>query len=213
VTGLSGATGSSLNYRISVPAGAFNLKITTTGSNGDAELYVKFGSAPTTSVYDFRSIASGSNETITIASPSTGTYHILVYGDAAYTNVTLLAKYDGPFNGPIYTNDTDYTIPDNNTTGVSSPVTVTRTGNSVKVKVTVDIIHTYSGDLTLTLIAPNNTEWVLRARQGGSVDNIKESYSVDTAGVESSGVWKLKVQDLASISTGYINSWSLQFVN
>ena len=143
-----------------------------------------------------------------------GMYHILAYADsAAFSNLTLLAKYDGPFYGPVYTNDTDYNIPDNNTTGVQSPVTATRTGDSIKVKVTVDIIHTYSGDLTLTLIAPNGSQWVLRARQGGSSDNIKESYSVDTPGVESSGVWKLKVQDLARISTGYINSWSLQFIN
>ncbi len=50
VTGVSGATGSQKFWTMSVPAGATNLTISTSGGTGDADLYVKFGSAPTLSV-------------------------------------------------------------------------------------------------------------------------------------------------------------------
>ena len=48
VTGVSGAAGSDKLYSLDVPAGATGLKFVTTGGTGDADLYVKFGSAPTT---------------------------------------------------------------------------------------------------------------------------------------------------------------------
>ena len=47
VTGLGASTGNSLNYTMVVPAGACNLTFMTSGGTGDADLYVRFGSAPT----------------------------------------------------------------------------------------------------------------------------------------------------------------------
>ncbi|WP_367379596.1 PPC domain-containing protein [Arsenicicoccus sp. oral taxon 190] len=44
-------------YSIKVPAGATNLQITTSGGTGDVDLYVKAGSAPTTTSYDCRPTA------------------------------------------------------------------------------------------------------------------------------------------------------------
>ncbi|MEA2336210.1 MAG: bacillolysin, partial [Thermoanaerobaculia bacterium] len=54
VTGLSGATGSFTNYKITVPTGQTQLKITMSGGTGDADLYVKLGAQPTSTVYDYR---------------------------------------------------------------------------------------------------------------------------------------------------------------
>jgi hypothetical protein len=54
VTGLSAAINTALNYTMVVPAGATGLSFAISGGTGDADLYVKFGSAPTTSVYDCR---------------------------------------------------------------------------------------------------------------------------------------------------------------
>lgn len=53
LTNLSGSTAS--GYTLEVPSGASNLVFTTSGGTGDADLYVKYGSAPTTSSYQCRS--------------------------------------------------------------------------------------------------------------------------------------------------------------
>src|SRR5690606_9305818 len=47
VTGISGSSGSTQYWTITVPAGASNLNIATSGGSGDADLYVRFGSQPT----------------------------------------------------------------------------------------------------------------------------------------------------------------------
>jgi len=63
------------------------------GSAGqDADLYVKFGSEPTTDDFDFSSLSSTSTESVTINAPQEGTWYILVHGFTAYSDVTLSAE-------------------------------------------------------------------------------------------------------------------------
>lgn len=93
VTGLSAAKNGKLNYTVAVPAGATNLKIAISGGSGDADLYVKFGSAPTTSSYDCRPYVTGNTESCTAASPQTGTYYVMLNGYAAFSGVTLKATW------------------------------------------------------------------------------------------------------------------------
>jgi serine protease len=88
-TGLTATAGNSLSYTMVVPAGATNLKFVTAGGSGDADLYVKFGSAPTTSSYDCRSIGSSTSETCNIASAQAGTYYVLVSAYASFSGVSL----------------------------------------------------------------------------------------------------------------------------
>ena len=92
-TGLSGASGSSTFYTLDVPAGASDLVFQMSGGTGDADLYVRFGSPPTTSTYDCRPYLNGNNETCTFASPSTGTYHVMLQGFSAYSGVTLTGSF------------------------------------------------------------------------------------------------------------------------
>jgi len=94
VTGLSGATNTKLYYTVQIPAGATNLAITTSGGTGDEDLYVKFGSTPTTSSYDCRPYVTGNSESCTVASPSTGTYYIMLNGYSAFSGVTLKATWN-----------------------------------------------------------------------------------------------------------------------
>lgn len=94
VTGLSGSRGSAQYWTVTVPSGASNLVIKTSGGSGDSDLYVKFGSNPTTSSYDCRPYRTGTSETCRFSSPSTGTYHIMLNGYAAYSGVTLSASYN-----------------------------------------------------------------------------------------------------------------------
>src|SRR4051794_14708722 len=95
VTGISGATGSWTNYKITVPTGQTQLKITMSGGTGDADLYVKRGAQPTATVYDYRPYLTGNNETVTVTNPVAGDWYISLNGYAAYSGVSLNATYSG----------------------------------------------------------------------------------------------------------------------
>ncbi len=92
-TGLGAAQGTTLNYTMSVPAGASNLKFTIVGGSGDADLYVRFAAAPTTSTYDCRPYLSGNTETCNIASAQAGTYYVMLRAYAAFSGVSLTGSY------------------------------------------------------------------------------------------------------------------------
>ncbi|MGB0893610.1 MAG: S8 family serine peptidase [Parashewanella sp.] len=214
-TGLSGNRNEETVYRLEVPAGATNLSFTMSGGSGDADLYVRQGAEPTTSTFDCRPYKSGNNEACSISDSDVqaGTYYVMIRGYSAYSGVSLVANYDAASGGApsTYTNSNDFQIPDNNSTGITSPITVTRTGDSGTVSVTVDIRHTYKGDLKVDLIAANGQSVTLHSNTGGGSDNIQQTYSINAAGVESQGIWRLKVVDSANQDTGYINSWTLKF--
>ncbi|MEO6689214.1 MAG: pre-peptidase C-terminal domain-containing protein [Dokdonella sp.] len=104
VTGLAAATNVQLAYTIVVPAGATNLVIKTSGGTGDADLYVKFGSAPTLTSYDCRPYVSGNTETCTIAAPQVGTYYVMINAYSAFSGLTLTGSYSTGSPGNVLTN-------------------------------------------------------------------------------------------------------------
>ncbi|WP_235935100.1 M4 family metallopeptidase [Undibacterium crateris] len=93
VSGISLAAGASKLYAIAVPGGAKNLSIKLSGGTGDGDIYVKAGSAPTTTSYTFKSDGSTNAETVTVATPTVTTYYILVNGYAAVSGASLVATY------------------------------------------------------------------------------------------------------------------------
>jgi len=92
----AGTAGSAQLYTLAVPAGAANLKFAISGTTGDADLYVRFGSAPTTVTYDCRPFTSGDNETCSIPTASVGTYYVMLYGAGAFSGVQLVGSYTMP---------------------------------------------------------------------------------------------------------------------
>ncbi|AZM55636.1 peptidase M4 [Streptomyces sp. WAC 01529] len=115
--------------------------------------------------------------------------------------------------GTSFENTTDVSIPDNGA-AVTSSVNVTgRTGNAPSaLKVGVDIVHTWRGDLQVDLVAPDGTVYPLKPTSSSdSADNVKETYTVNASSEVANGTWKLKVQDKAAQDTGYINSWKVTF--
>jgi serine protease len=214
-TGLGGAASGELHFYMDVPAGATNLNFAMSGGTGDADLYVQYGAAPgtATGTYDCRPYKTGNSESCPIATAQAGTYYAMVRGFSAFTGVSLVGSFTAaPVGNPAtYTNTANFTIPDNNTTGITSPITVTRKGDSATVTVNVDIKHTYSGDLTVSLVSPTGQTAVLQSKTGGSADNVIKTFTASMTGVESSGVWKLKAVDSASQDTGYIDAWTLTF--
>jgi subtilisin-like proprotein convertase family protein len=100
-------------------------------------------------------------------------------------------------------------IPDNDPTGASNTIDVGDDGSVTAVKVTVDISHTYRGDLRLTLVKGDKSVTVVDG-DGGSTDDIKQTFTVNgLSGATLRGGWTLKVEDTAAQDTGTLNSWSL----
>jgi len=94
VTGISGAANSAQTWTFTVPSGARNLVISISGGSGDADLYVRRGSAPTTSSYDCRPYRTGNTESCSFATPQAGTYHVLIRGYTSFSGVTLRASHN-----------------------------------------------------------------------------------------------------------------------
>ncbi|MFE6458173.1 S8 family serine peptidase [Streptomyces cinereoruber] len=117
-----------------------------------------------------------------------------------------------PPAGNVFSNATRVAIPDNTT--VTSSITVTgRTGNApATLKVGVDIKHTWRGDLVVDLVAPDGTVRNLKTSSSSdSADNVVTTYTVNASDEVANGTWKLRVRDVASGDTGYIDAWSLTF--
>lgn len=109
-------------------------------------------------------------------------------------------------------------IPDNDSTGISDSLNVGENGKLSKLTVDLDLKHTYVGDLTISLAAPDGTEVKLHSRSGGSSDDISGRFGddLDSAakldafkGLEVNGDWKLKVVDSAGRDVGNLISWGL----
>lgn len=90
----SGAIGQFSYYTVVVPSGASNLSIQTTGGTGNPNMYVKRGSRPTQASFDCSSTSAGTTETCSFASPTAGTYHVMLHAPSAYSGVTVRADFD-----------------------------------------------------------------------------------------------------------------------
>jgi vibriolysin len=96
VTGIADSTAGTFKFfSLDVPAGQSTVKFEMTGGTGDADLYVKFGTAPTDTVYDCRPYLSGNTETCSFTPPSTGTYIVGIRTYAAYSGVSLKGTFSG----------------------------------------------------------------------------------------------------------------------
>jgi len=116
-----------------------------------------------------------------------------------------------PTGTQTYSNGTDVSIRDNAT--VESSISVAgRSGNAPSnASVSVDIRHTYRGDLLVQVVAPDGSLYTLSNRSGGSADNIIATYTLNLSSEALNGTWKLRVNDNYAQDTGYINNWSVTF--
>ncbi|MFF5855221.1 M4 family metallopeptidase [Streptomyces sp. NPDC012751] len=119
----------------------------------------------------------------------------------------------GSGGGTSYESSTPVAVPDNGP-AVTSDITVSgRTGNApAGLQVSVDITHTWRGDLVIDLVGPSGTAYRLKnASSSDSADDVNETYTVNAAAESANGTWKLRVQDQATYDTGTINGWKLTF--
>ena len=92
---------------------------------------------------------------------------------------------------------------------VSDIITVPDSGTATSVSVSVDIAHTWIGDLLVELIAPDGTTITLHDRGGESADDIDQTYAPDFEGVLIAGNWTLRIDDNFVDDPGVLNSWTL----
>ncbi|MEH8020557.1 S8 family serine peptidase [Rheinheimera metallidurans] len=90
---LSASTGQWLRGSYQIPSGVSSISFKTSGGSGDADLYVRYGSAPTTTAYTCRPYLQGSNEICTISNPQAGTWHVGIRAYAAYSGLTFSYQY------------------------------------------------------------------------------------------------------------------------
>jgi serine protease len=169
-----------------------------------------------------RSWNFGDGTTSTATSPSktysaAGTYTVTLTvtdnGGATHTKTASVTVSSGTGGVQTYSNGTDANIPDNNATGVSSTISVSgRSGNAPSnAVVSVNIVHTYQGDLIVDLIAPDGSVYNLHNRTGDAADNIVKTYTVNLSSEALNGAWKLRAVDRASQDVGKIDTWSIKF--
>ncbi|MCX4513401.1 M4 family metallopeptidase [Streptomyces sp. NBC_01619] len=174
----------------------------------------------------FKALTTKFNSTTNYAAARTGTIAVAteLYGAAsaevksvtdAWAGINVGSRPGGgdPDPGTVFENTADVSIPDNGA-AVTSSVTVSgRSGNAPSaLKVGVDIIHTWRGDLVVDLVAPDGTVYNLKPfSSSDSADNVQTTYTVNASSEVANGVWKLRVQDRAAYDTGYINSVKLTF--
>lgn len=130
----------------------------------------------------------------------------------------LIAKAfqdDVPSNGSekVFTSTGTASIPDNNPTGASLDIAVTGLTGKQSLAVTVDITHTFVGDLSVELLRDGQRVKMLRQNKGGSQKNIAETYTLtaNEVGGAVNGAYTLKVVDNAAVDVGTINSVKLGF--
>lgn len=102
-------------FTLNVPDNATNLNFITSGGSGDADLYVKFNSAPTLTNFDCKSTTSSSNESCEIGNAQAGVYYVMVQAWNAITNVSLTGSYnEGNTAEPINRVENNISVAANN---------------------------------------------------------------------------------------------------
>jgi subtilisin-like proprotein convertase family protein len=113
--------------------------------------------------------------------------------------------------GPrTYENNSPAGIPDNDPNGVTSTIQVPDSGTIRDLSLTVDISHTYRGDLEVRLVGPGGTDVQIHEPDMSSTNDLRQTWDVTGFdGQAAAGTWTLQVIDHAAADTGTLNSWSL----
>ncbi|BEL02932.1 M4 family metallopeptidase [Actinoplanes sichuanensis] len=200
------------------PGSSATATIATAVTSGSAQTVALTASglpAGVTASFSPSSVTAGAGSTLTLATTTAaapGTYAITITGTgtAATKTATFSLTVNGAGGSCSGTNATDVTISDNAT--VNSPIAISGCSRAASASSTVEIhiVHTYVGDLVVSLVAPDGSVYTLRNRSGGSADNIDTTYTANLSSETApNGTWNLRVQDAASADVGYINSWTL----
>ena len=94
-TGLSASSGDSVDFSYTTGTNSQGISFQMAGGSGDADLYVRFGAAPTTTTYDCRPYATGNTEGCTFEPSQSGTYFVLINAYQSFSGLTLTVSEAG----------------------------------------------------------------------------------------------------------------------
>ena len=111
----------------------------------------------------------------------------------------------------------DLLIPDKKPEGVRSLIRFDASGRLTAIRVGVDIIHPYIGNLQVELEAPSAKKILLHNRTGAGTDDLRREWTLadfpglqELFGEDISGDWTLHVRDLSRRNVGRLNAWHLE---
>jgi Zn-dependent metalloprotease len=188
----------------------------TAGSAQSVSLSASGLPSGATASFSPATVTAGGSSTLSIstsASTPGGTYPITITGSGAVSHSATysLTVTGGTGGGCSGSNGTDVAVPDAGA-AVFSNITIAGCSRapSASSSVAVNIVHTFRGDLVVDLVAPDGSTYRLKnSSTTDSADNVNTTYSVNLSGEAANGTWRLKVQDIFSQDTGFINTWTL----
>jgi len=83
-----------------------------------------------------------------------------------------------------------------------------------KLTANLDILHTFRGDLVVSLTSPSGKSVNISNREGGGADNIIGNFDLSSqfAGEKTQGDWTLTVKDQAGGDVGTLKDWGLDII-
>ncbi|MFF0728482.1 collagenase [Streptomyces sp. NPDC004134] len=92
-SGVTARAGDHAYFYVYLPAGTRQLKITTEGGTGNADLYYNSSTWATTGSYTSRSTGPGNGETLTVSNPQAGYHYLTLAAAADFGGATVTTEY------------------------------------------------------------------------------------------------------------------------
>jgi len=161
-------------------------------------------------------VAPGDSFTVTVittADTTWGDYNFTLNaasGDIAKDAVLSLNVLPEGLRDVSYNNSESVDVPDNNEVGVTSVINVADEITVFKTTTSINIDHTWIGDLVVTLTSPSGTSAILHNKEGSNGTSINKSFVSNAFNGEvAKGEWKLHIVDSAEDDSGKLNSWGM----
>ncbi|WP_380286126.1 collagenase [Kitasatospora purpeofusca] len=90
---VAATTGNYAHFYLYLPAGVTQLKLTSTGGTGNADLYYNAGGWAYTNAYTAKSGNADNTETLTITNPPAGYVFLSLYAQQGFSGATIKAEY------------------------------------------------------------------------------------------------------------------------
>jgi subtilisin family serine protease/subtilisin-like proprotein convertase family protein len=149
---------------------------------------------------DTRGLASGEYQFKVTATDGINTKENYIKLFVWPTNLTTIS----------YSNEESMPIPDWQI--VSSRIAVADNITIKRAELTLDVSHGYISDLDINLVSPTGQYIPIHQFAGGSNDDIKRTYRLDSLEFyKSAGDWRLDIGDFNTGDVGTLNKWSLKF--
>ncbi|NEQ26832.1 MAG: peptidase S8, partial [Microcoleus sp. SIO2G3] len=107
-------------------------------------------------------------------------------------------------------------IPDYEPQGATSSINITEAGTLRDIQVSLDVEHSFLGDISISLIAPNGAVILLQGRTLGRSTRLQTIYSLQTTPMlrqllnrSISGRWQVRLVDAALLNVGRLRSWQI----